>query len=245
MNAAEDDAAMSFTKEQKEYLQGFTAGLAAASAVPRETPDPTLVISAPADPPWFGWPVDEITREEQFKREANPLDIWDKLVEHAQQNKPPQVGDIFRFKFHGLFYVAPAQDSLMVRVRIPANAMSSWQMRTLGRHRVGTWRRLRRLDDAWQHSDSRDCSPAHGGSSDAARRNPGLTSRGSRRRQCSQYYFLALRPASMQRRLIDTRPMARALQFYLLNNRDLFGLPRKFNVSFDGAGRHQRCLRDQ
>ena len=37
--------------------------------------------------------------------------------------------------------------------------------------------------------------------------------------------------------MIDTRPMARALQFYLLNNRDLFGLPRKFNVSFDGGGR--------
>ena len=37
--------------------------------------------------------------------------------------------------------------------------------------------------------------------------------------------------------LVDTRPLARALQFYLINNRDLYGLPRKFNVSFDGAGR--------
>jgi ferredoxin-nitrite reductase len=27
------------------------------------------------------------------------------------------------------------------------------------------------------------------------------------------------------------------LQYYLLNNRDLYGLPRKFNVSFDGGGR--------
>ena len=40
MNAAEDDAAMSFTQEQKEYLQGFSAGLAAASAVPRRRPTP-------------------------------------------------------------------------------------------------------------------------------------------------------------------------------------------------------------
>ena len=37
--------------------------------------------------------------------------------------------------------------------------------------------------------------------------------------------------------LIDTRPLARGLQHYLLNNRDLYGLPRKFNVSFDGGGR--------
>jgi hypothetical protein len=28
---------------------------------------------------WFGWLPDEITREEQLKREQNLLDIWDKL----------------------------------------------------------------------------------------------------------------------------------------------------------------------
>jgi len=132
MNAADSNAAMSFTQEQKEYLQGFTAGLAAAGAVPGAKSDPIAGISSPAEPPsWFGWPVDEITREEQLKREENPLDIWDKLVAHARQDQPPQVGDVFRFKFHGLFYVAPAQDSLMVRVRIPGNAMTSLQMRTL------------------------------------------------------------------------------------------------------------------
>ena len=36
--------------------------------------------------------------------------------------------------------------------------------------------------------------------------------------------------------LYDVRPLARALQFYLANNRDLFGLPRKFNVAFDSGG---------
>ena len=36
--------------------------------------------------------------------------------------------------------------------------------------------------------------------------------------------------------LIDTRPMAKALHYYILNNRDLYGLPRKFNISFDGGG---------
>ena len=37
--------------------------------------------------------------------------------------------------------------------------------------------------------------------------------------------------------LVDTRPLARAMQSYLTNNRDLFGLPRKFNIAFDGGGR--------
>ncbi len=36
--------------------------------------------------------------------------------------------------------------------------------------------------------------------------------------------------------LIDTRPYAREWHFHILNDRSLYGLPRKFNVAFDGAG---------
>jgi ferredoxin-nitrite reductase len=36
--------------------------------------------------------------------------------------------------------------------------------------------------------------------------------------------------------LIDTRPHARAWHHHILNDRTLYGLPRKFNVSFDGGG---------
>jgi ferredoxin-nitrite reductase len=37
--------------------------------------------------------------------------------------------------------------------------------------------------------------------------------------------------------LIDTRPYARAWHYHILNDRSLYGLPRKFNVAFDGAGK--------
>ena len=37
--------------------------------------------------------------------------------------------------------------------------------------------------------------------------------------------------------LIDTRPYAREWHFHILNERALYGLPRKFNVAFDGGGR--------
>jgi ferredoxin-nitrite reductase len=37
--------------------------------------------------------------------------------------------------------------------------------------------------------------------------------------------------------LIDTRPFAREWHFHILNDRSLYGLPRKFNVGFEGAGR--------
>src|SRR5436189_5043481 len=36
--------------------------------------------------------------------------------------------------------------------------------------------------------------------------------------------------------LIDTRPYAREWHFHILNERAPYGLPRKFNVAFDGAG---------
>lgn len=36
--------------------------------------------------------------------------------------------------------------------------------------------------------------------------------------------------------LLDTRPFARAWHFHVLNARTLHGLPRKFNVAFDGGG---------
>jgi ferredoxin-nitrite reductase len=237
MNAADTDAAMSLTQEQKEYLQGFTAGLAAASAVPIGTPDlPSIGSSSPSQPPsWFGWPLDEITREELLKREENPLDIWDKLLAHAQHDQPPQAGDVYRFKFHGLFYVAPAQDSLMVRVRIPANSMSSLQIRTL----AGIASELGGgYGDVTTRGNIqiREIAPRHMVEVLMRLSESGLTSRGAGAdnvRNITSSPLSGIDPSEV----IDTRPMARALQFYLLNNRDLFGLPRKFNVSFDGAGR--------
>ena len=36
--------------------------------------------------------------------------------------------------------------------------------------------------------------------------------------------------------LLDTRPIVRALNHHILNSRDLFGLPRKFNIAVSGGG---------
>ncbi len=242
MNAPISEAA-AFSQVQKEYLQGFAAGLAAAGTLPATAADAPGgapgahpgAASAEEAPSWFGWPLDEITREEQLKREENPLDIWDRLLEHARQNKPPQAGDVYRFKFHGLFYVAPAQDSFMVRVRIPGNALSSLQMRALasiaaelgGGYGDVTTR---------GNIQIREIAPRHivevlSRLSDAA-----LSSRGAGADNVRNITSSPLSGIDATE-LIDTRPLARALQLYLTNNRDLYGLPRKFNISFDGAGR--------
>src|SRR6185295_19412801 len=36
--------------------------------------------------------------------------------------------------------------------------------------------------------------------------------------------------------LIDVRPFAHGLHHYILNHREFYNLPRKFNVSFEGGG---------
>ena len=43
--------------------------------------------------------------------------------------------------------------------------------------------------------------------------------------------------------LFDTRPLTRALYHHILNHRELYGLPRKFNIAFDGGG-HVAVLED-
>ena len=245
MNAPEllpVDAALSV--EQKEYLQGFTAGLAAANAFPfvGQNSQGQLTASAvdgaknlAASPKWFGFDLDEITNEERFKRDENPLDIWDKLLAHAKANKAPEGGDVFRFKFHGLFYVAPAQDAFMVRVRIPGNVLRSSQMRALAaiaRELGGGY------GDVTTRGNIQIREIAPRSIIDLLTRlgDVGLSSRGAGAdnvRNITSSPIAGLDPGE----LIDTRPLATGMQYYLANSRDLFGLPRKFNISFDGGGR--------
>jgi len=232
------------TVDQKEYLQGFTAGLAAAGALPfvgqnaqgqltTSASDGAQNLAAPTK--WFGFDDDEICNEERLKRDLNPLDIWDKMLAHAASNKAPEGGDVFRFKFHGLFYVAPAQDAFMVRVRMPGNILTSTQMRALAAIACD-------LGGGYGHVTTRgniqirEIAPKS--TIDVLMRlsDVGLSSRGAGAdnvRNITSSPLAGLDPDE----LIDTRPLARALQCYLANNRDLFGLPRKFNVGFDGGGR--------
>ena len=92
---------------------------------------PATNLAEPAEETYHGTPVSDLCREELWKYEQNPLDIWDRLVAHADENRAPAADDLFRFKFHGLFYVAPAQDSFMLRLRVPGGILSAHQMRGL------------------------------------------------------------------------------------------------------------------
>ncbi len=233
-----------FTAEQKEYLLGFFAGVqngarpfVGLTASGRLTDDPasgTQNQAAPAEETWFGTPVSEICKEELWKFEQNPLDIWDRLVAHAKETRAPGPENIFRFKFHGLFYVAPAQDSFMLRLRIPGGILTANQMRGLatmaeewGSGRADITTRANLQIREFQPKDIvRVLNKVHA---------LGMTSRGT---GADNIRNITASPTSGidPTELYDVAPLADALHHYILNSRDLYGLPRKFNVAFDSGG---------
>ncbi|HEV7869279.1 MAG TPA: hypothetical protein VGO90_16440, partial [Chthoniobacteraceae bacterium] len=132
-----------FQPEQKEYLQGFFAGLAFRQPfvghLPNgqitSTPGAGLVnIAEPAaeeEQTVFGTPVSDLCEQELWKLEKNGLDTWDDLIEHAEKDKLPDKKFTYFFRFHGLFYVSPTQNSMMLRLRVPAGELTAAQMRGL------------------------------------------------------------------------------------------------------------------
>jgi ferredoxin-nitrite reductase len=235
-----------FSSEQKEYLQGFFAGAAQRGAMPYVgqtsagliTADPAAggpnLAAAPAEELWYGTPVDDLSNEERVKYEENPLDIWDKLVAHANENRAPNDADRFRIKYFGLFYVAPAQDSFMLRMRTPGGVMTTAQMRGLAQMSED-WGSGRLDLTTRSNVQIRELQPKDIIRVLAKVQSLGMTSRGTGAdniRNITASPLAGLDPTE----LYDVTPLAEALQLYITNSRDMFTLPRKFNVAFDGGG---------
>jgi ferredoxin-nitrite reductase len=214
-----------FSDEQRNYLQGFLSGLKAAGGESGNT------ASAPALPQLDP----KLTPEENAKREAHPLDIYDRMTEAARAARFPKGLDVFRWKFHGLFYVAPAEDSFMCRLRMPNGILTAHQMDGIAdlAERYGGG-----FTDVTTRANLqiRKIKAEHGIPLIEGLVELGLTSKGSGAdniRNITGDPTAGIDPQA----LIDTRPYARALHFHILNSRALYGLPRKFNVAFDGGGR--------
>jgi ferredoxin-nitrite reductase len=237
MNEEFDDA-------QKQWLQGFVSGIEARKAADKLASrtgsssegrliGPDALQHAAQDRALAAG--GRLVAEETAKRARHPLDRWDELVERAGAGQFPKGIDVFLTKYHGLFFVAPAENSFMCRLRMPNGILNAWQLRGLA-----------------------DAADAFGGGyADVTTRanlqireiparaavdlllavqDLGLTARGSGADNIRNITGSATAGIDPQE-LYDTRPLCRAMHHYILNHREMYGLPRKFNIAFDGGGR--------
>jgi ferredoxin-nitrite reductase len=230
-----------FTDEQKQYLQGFFTGLAQRGFAPfAGTTASGLITNDPAqaapvgEPLWFNTPVDDLAREELWKLEQDPFAVWDKLLAYSAANQPPTDDDRFRIKYFGLFYVAPAQDSFMLRMRIPGGILNTRQLRGLA-EMAEAWGSGRCDLTTRANLQIRELQPKDIVRVLAKIQSLGMSSRGSGAdniRNITASPITGLDPQE----LLDVAPLAEALQLYISNSPDLYKLPRKFNIAFDNGG---------
>src|SRR6185312_1512710 len=125
-----------FTDEQKRYLEGVTTGLqisrvgrglggSAGKANAEPTGPDAAHIKAQDKVTASG---KKLADQEKFKRDEHPFDAYPRLKQQALDNAPPNPADNFRWRYYGIFYVAPTQDSYMCRLRIPNGIMKHWQL---------------------------------------------------------------------------------------------------------------------
>lgn len=246
-----------FTPEQQSYLQGFALGADVSRKV-RGLPvlsnsramDDTVVVGA-LQPTGKSLPYDpmavhhaaqdeqtaiggKLVAEEQAKRDKNPRDMWDEMRARAAAEEFPKGTDVFLTKYHGLFYVAPAQDSYMCRLRFPGGAIRSWQLRGLAdladRSAGGYADCTTRANLQLREIPAKESINILTGLRDLAIINFGAGADNIRNVTASP--LSGIDPTEM----IDTLSLAKEMHYYLINHRELYGLPRKFNIAFDGGG---------
>lgn len=215
---------------QTAYLDGFfeglrNRGLSFSDVMPGSGPDSRT----PGAPD-----LQELTPEERIKHDLHPLDAYPLLLQHAAANQAPDKENTFRFKWHGLFYLTPNKEAFMARLRIPGGHLKTFQLREIARvaqeltsgyvqitTRANLQIRLIQPKDA----------------PEVLRRiqGVGLHTRGAgadnvRNLTCDATSGLD------RSELVETLPLAQQLAQVILNTREFYNLPRKFNIALHGGG---------
>jgi len=237
--------AQDFTDEQKRYLEGFVSGVQVSRAAAGLKPLSALAGGGPSEPTGPDAAHlkamarqeaagGKLVNEEKAKRDEHPFDAYARLKGEAESGQFPKGVDNFRWRYHGLFYVAPNQDFFMCRVRIANGILAHWQFRAVA-------------DLAEEHGGGfthvttraglqlREIKAASGPPLVERLTDIGLVSKGAGADNIRNVTGSPTAGIDPQE-LIDTRPHARRWHHHILNDRSLYGLPRKFNVAFDGGG---------
>src|SRR5437660_2127929 len=178
--------------------------------------------------------ADALTLEERVKQELHPLDAFPLLLEHAASNQAPDRENVFRFKWHGLFYLTPNQEAFMCRLRIPGGQVKSFQLREIARISqeltTGCVQITTRANFQLRLIEPRNAP-------EVLRRiqSVGLHSRGA---GADNIRNLTCNPTAGidPHELIDTLPLCHRLAQIIIHDRSFYDLPRKFNIAFDGGG---------
>ena len=255
-----------FSHEQTAYIQGLTMGLDVSRAVRglpvlsgSGTPDGTSLRLGGAVAPQFaamlgggdgkGAHLPKLARdavaateasgkklsaEEKAKRDKDALELWPEIVARAGSGEYPKGTDVFLTKFFGLFYVAPVQDSYMCRLRIAGGAMTSFQLAGLA-NLVDS--RAAGYADITTRANLqvREISAANSIDFLIGLRDLGIITMGTGAdniRNITASPLSGLDPSE----LCETIPAAKRLHNHILHRKVLYGLPRKFNIAYDGGG---------
>ncbi|HTN73594.1 MAG TPA: NirA family protein [Pirellulaceae bacterium] len=247
-----------FTPEQKNYLQGLTLGMdvarhvlglpvlsgsaapgtsirvgGQASAAPA-TASSTLDSWQRAAQDRFLAEGKRLAKEEEAKRAQQPFELWDTMVANADAGKFPSGSDIFLYKYHGLFYVTPAQDAFMTRLRFAGGVVKSYQFRGLAdladQFAGGYADVTTRANLQLREIPARHAMQIVNGLTEL-----GILNRGS---GADNIRNVTASPTSGldPQELIETYPLAKEMHYYILNHKEMYELPRKFNIAFDGGG---------
>jgi ferredoxin-nitrite reductase len=214
--------------EQVAYLEGLFAGLRNRGlSFGDVVPAP---VAAPATPD-----LSELTNEERIKRELHPLDAYSLLLQHAAANQAPDKENTFRFKWQGLFFMSPMKDGYMARLRIPGGQLTSAQLREIAsitdQLTTGYLQVTTRANLQVRHITPKDAP-------EFLRRIQaiGLHTRGA---GADNIRNLTCDPTSGvdADERVETLPIVQQLGLVILNHREFYDLPRKFNIAFHGGGR--------
>ncbi len=226
-----------FSTEQQEYLKGFMAGVEAkrgplVGGGGAPATDPTDLQRVAQDKAIAAG--GKLVPEEEAKRKKDPLNRFGEITALAAEGKFPKGTDVFLTKYKGLFFVAPAQNSFMCRLRMPGGILNTLQFRGVaaiaddlgGGYADVTTRANLQI---------REIGAAAAPEVLTRLVDIGLTSQGSGADNVRNVTGSPTAGIDVQE-LIDTRPDARRIHHHILNHRELYGLPRKFNIAFDGGG---------
>jgi len=235
-----------FSDEQKKYLEGFTSGLSiarsgglgssnsAAAAKPATATTGPEALHHQARANTIA-AAGKLVAEEKAKADKHPFEMWDEMRANAAAAKFPKGTDVFLYKYHGMFHVAPAQDSFMCRLRIAGGIMKSYQLRgvaDIAEKFAGPFAHI----TTRANFQLREIPPANVIHVLTGLDDCGLTSKGAGADNIRNVTGSPTAGIDPQE-LIDTQPLCAEMHHYILNHREMYGLPRKFNIAFDGGGK--------